>query len=216
MALTQHLHSLSIRTWLSYFLDWLVIVIFVGIAGAFSIIEPIKRDFSVTDKSISFPYRSDTISIPVLFVIAVVAPGIIIAIICAALVRIPERPGPDPSRAAIWKRKLWELHAGWLGLAFSLTLSLFITQTMKNMFGKHRPDFLARCNPDLSNMSKFIVGGFTSETLEGTSQLVRWQICLSKDGSGVGGKKEFLDGFRSFPSGHCTSTCLFSTYIIEN
>ncbi|KAK7178192.1 lipid phosphate phosphatase 3, chloroplastic [Paraphaeosphaeria sporulosa] len=203
MAFAQNTRSIFSRTSISYLLDWLVIVIFLGIAGAFSFVEPIKRDFSLTDKSISFPYRKDTISIPLLFVVAVIAPAVMIAAICGVLVRLPSRPGPVPSRSAIWKRKLWELHAAWLGLALSLTLSLFLTQTMKNMFGKHRPDFLARCNPDISKMSHYIVGGYTSEILEGTSQLVRWEICLNKDGGRVS-KSEFIDGFRSFPSGHCT------------
>jgi hypothetical protein len=58
---------------------------------------------------------------------------------------------------------------GWV-FALSLSLSLLLTQTMKNMFGKHRPDFLARCNPDIAGMNNYIVGGFTSEVLEGTSQ----------------------------------------------
>ncbi|KAJ4295063.1 hypothetical protein N0V90_007071 [Kalmusia sp. IMI 367209] len=200
------------RVALSYVLDWIVIVVFVAIAGAFSIIEPVKRDFSLTDPSISFPYRKDTISIPVLFVVAVAAPAFIIAGICAAIVRIPPRPGPVPSHSAIWKRKLWELHAAWLGLALSLTLSLILTQTMKNMFGKHRPDFLSRCNPDIGAINDFLVGGFTSESLEGTSQLVRWEICMSKNGSGVG-KSEFMDGFRSFPSGHCTVAFAGLTYL---
>lgn len=191
------------RVAVSYLLDWVIIVIFIGIAGAFSFLEPIKRDFSLTNKSISFPYRQDTISIPVLFIIAVVVPAAVVAAICVIFVRLSTRSGSAPSRGAIWKRKLWEMHAGLLGLALSLTLSLFLTQTMKNMFGKHRPDFLSRCNPDIVDMNQYIVGGYTSEVLEGTSQLVRWEICRSKDGSGVG-HSEFIDGFRSFPSGHCT------------
>jgi membrane-associated phospholipid phosphatase len=192
------------RVSVSYILDWIIIVVFLAIAGAFSFLEPFKRDFSVTDQSISFPYRKDTISIPVLFLIAVLAPAAIIAAICLTLIRIPNRPGPEPSRKAVWKRKLWELHASFLGLALSLTLSLTLTQTMKNMFGKHRPDFLARCNPDVQNLDKFLVGGYTSELLEGTSQLVNWHICISQNGLGPGGHSEFIDGFRSFPSGHCT------------
>ncbi|KAH8586300.1 hypothetical protein B0O99DRAFT_644800 [Bisporella sp. PMI_857] len=205
MAFTQYIRSTFNRTFLSYSLDWLIIVIFLGIAGAFSILEPVKRDFSLTDRSISFPYRKDTISMPLLVVVAVIAPAAIIAASCIVFARLPARPGTTSSRSAMWKRKLWELHAAWLGLALSITISLFITQTLKNMFGKHRPDFLVRCNPDIFGMSKYVVGGYTSEALEGTSQLVRWDICISKNGSGVG-KSEFIDGFRSFPSGHCTST----------
>lgn len=205
MASKQSIRSIFSRTLLSYSLDWLVILIFLGIGGAFSILEPVKRDFSLTDKSISFPYRKDTVSIAVLIIVAVVAPAAIIALICIVFVRLPARPGTaTPSRTALWRQKIWELHASLLGLALSITLSFFLTQTLKNMFGKHRPDFLERCNPDISGMSQYVVGGYTSEVLEGTSQLVRWDICLSRNGSSAV-KKELMDGFRSFPSGHCTS-----------
>jgi hypothetical protein len=205
MSLKQYLHLARGRTWLSYIFDWVIIIIFLGIGGALTYVEPIKRDFSLTDKTLSFPYRKDTISILVLFLVAVVAPAAIIALVCLLFVRLPTESGSTPpSSGSHWRRKLWEWHCGWLGLALSIMLSLVLTQTMKNMFGKHRPDFLARCNPDIANMNDFVVGGFTSELLEGTSQLVKWQICISKDGSGVG-TSEFIDGFRSFPSGHCTS-----------
>ena len=202
MSLMLQLRPMIGRTSISYFLDWLIIIVFLGIAGAFSFLDPVKRDFSLTDSAISFPYRKDTISITEVLLAAIVAPAAIIALTCLVFVRLPTGLPLEP-RPSLWRRKLWELHAAWLGLALSITLSLFLTQTMKNMFGKHRPDFLARCNPDIANANKYLVGGYTSETLEGTSQLVRWDICISKDGSGVG-KSEFMDGFRSFPSGHCT------------
>jgi hypothetical protein len=155
------------RTWLPYVLDWAVIAIFIGIAGASSILEPLKRDFSLTDRSISYPYRKDTITIPTVFLVAIVAPFAIITAICAVFIQIPTLPGSNPSRSNIWKAHLWELHVAWLGLGLSLALSFFLTQTMKNMFGKHRPDFLARCNPDVNTMQKYVVGGFVSEILEG-------------------------------------------------
>ncbi|KAF2105543.1 phosphatidic acid phosphatase type 2/haloperoxidase [Lophiotrema nucula] len=200
------------RTWLSYCLDWFIVIVFISIAGAFTLLQPVKRDFSLTDKTISYPYRKDTISVAVLFIVAVVAPAAIIAIISTFVVKIPPRPGPEPSRRDVWKRKLWEVHATWLGLGLSLVLSFFLTQTMKNMFGKHRPDFLARCSPNIGDMDKFLVGGYTSEVLEGTSQLVSAGICISSNGSGVG-KSEFIDGFRSFPSGHCTIAFAGLTYL---
>lgn len=194
------------RVQLSYVFDWVIVVIFIAIGGALSFVAPVRRPFSLTDDSISFPYHNDTISVPVLFVVAVVVPAVIILITCLTIVRVPAHVATEPSRGIVWKTKLWELHASWLGLAVSLALSLLLTQSMKNLFGKHRPDFLARCDPDLSNIGAYVVGGFTSEVLEGTSQLVSWQICQSKTGAGVG-NAELQDGFRSFPSGHCTSTC---------
>jgi membrane-associated phospholipid phosphatase len=205
MTLTDHLRFIFTRLSFSYILDWLIIIVFFGIAGAFTLLDPVKRDFSLTDRTISFPFRNDTISIFVLFLIAVVGPAAIILIICLLFVRLPTDLDSGPIRKIVqWKRKLWEVHAGIIGLALALSLSFFITQTMKNLFGKHRPDFLARCNPDIAHMTDFVIGGFNSEILEGTSQLVSWEICFSKNGSGLG-ESEFLDGFRSFPSGHCTS-----------
>ncbi|KIV99863.1 uncharacterized protein PV09_08531 [Verruconis gallopava] len=197
------LYSVPGRVWVSYIFDWVIVIVFLAIAGALNFVEPVKRDFSLTDRAISFPYRKDTISIPVLFIIAVAVPIVVIAVVSLLFVRFPINSTDPRSSSSLWRRKLWELHAGWLGLALATTLSLLLTQTMKNMFGKHRPDFLARCNPDVANMGNFTVGGFTSELLEGTSVLVDWQICISKNGSGVG-YKEFIDGFRSFPSGHST------------
>lgn len=81
-----------IRASFSYVCDWLIIVIFLGIAGALSFLDPVKRDNSLTDESISFPYRKDTISIPVLFIVAIAAPAIIMAVVCAFLVRLPLLP----------------------------------------------------------------------------------------------------------------------------
>jgi membrane-associated phospholipid phosphatase len=199
------------RVSLSYILDWVIVIVFLGIGGALTYVEPIKRDFSLTDKTISFPYRKDTISTPVLIVVAVVAPGVIVALVSLLFTRLPIRSSSQSVVSGLWRRKLWEWHAGWLGLALSITLSFLLTQTMKNMFGKHRPDFLARCNPDVAGMNKYIVGGFTSEILEGTSQLVEWQICFNKNGTGLG-TSVFRDGFRSFPSGHCTSLSLFAHF----
>jgi membrane-associated phospholipid phosphatase len=164
----------------------------------------IQRDISLTNPAISFPYRADTISISTVFLAAVVGPALIVFSVSIFFIRILTNDGSPVAKSRLWRRKLWEWHTGWLGLALAIVASFFFTQTMKNLFGKPRPDFLARCNPDLSKYSEYVVGGFTGENLEDTSVLVSWGICRSKDGSGVG-LSEFNDGFRSFPSGHCTS-----------
>jgi membrane-associated phospholipid phosphatase len=77
-------------------------------------------------------------------------------------------------------------------------MAFFFTQGMKNLFGKPRPDLLARCQPDVSNIAAYSVGAYA----RGSSQdwvLVSSSICEQTD-------KDFLDdGFRSFPSGHSSS-----------
>jgi hypothetical protein len=82
-------------------------------------------------------------------------------------------------KSMIWKRKLWELHVGWLGLALGLISAWFITNGMKNLFGKPRPDLLARCQPDLENIAKYVVGGLVGQTNSG--QLVSAAICQNTD-----------------------------------
>ncbi|KAB2580162.1 Phosphatidic acid phosphatase type 2/haloperoxidase [Lasiodiplodia theobromae] len=192
------------RLTFSYVLDCAVLCAFAVIGGIFSIVSPKRRAFSLTDPSISFPYGPDTVSVSTVFLATVVAPAAIVTVVCLAVVPHPSGNGTPTSPSLKWRRKLWELFTSLLGLAFAAILGFFLTQSMKNLFGKPRPDFLDRCNPNITLMQQYDVGGFSSEFLEGTSVHVTWEICQSKNGSGVG-LSEFDDGFRSFPSGHCTS-----------
>lgn len=177
--------------------------IFLAIAAVFSRISPNKRPFSPVNPSISYPYLEDTISITTVGLVGVVAPAAIILLICLVVIPGPSIDRSTTPRSLIWRRKLWEWFTGWLGLGLSIALSFFLTQGMKNLFGKHRPDFLARCNPDFTQIRHSAVGIYGDQTSENVP-LVSWESCRSKDGSGVG-LSEFEDGFRSFPSGHCTS-----------
>ena len=101
---------------------------------------------------------------------------------------------------------------GWLGLALSLISAWIITQGMKNLFGKPRPDLLSRCMPDVANVAKHIVGysnpllgNLTGSMYNG--QLVYASICTNPD-------KAFLDdGFRSYPSGHSSSAAAGLIYL---
>jgi len=76
---------------------------------------------------------------------------------------------------------------------------------MKNLFGKPRPDLLARCNPDLQDIAKYAVGGLPN-TLEGFS-VVSAGICQQNDSSLLD------DGFRSFPSGHASFSAAGLIYL---
>ena len=94
---------------------------------------------------------------------------------------------------------------GLLGLCICDHRRIRAYTNFKNTIGKLRPDFLHRCDPDLSQFRDNVIGGFTSELLESTSQLVTWKICSSRNRTGVGAA-ELDDGFRSFPSGHSSGT----------
>ena len=90
------------------------------------------------------------------------------------------------------------MNASLLGLGVSLATSTIIFTGVKNLSGKPRPDFLARCDPDLEQITAHTVGGY-GQTVSNLWVIVDGGICQQPD-------KNFLnDGFRSFPSGYATS-----------
>ncbi|KAI8683898.1 AcidPPc domain-containing protein [Fusarium keratoplasticum] len=188
---------LPLRLIFSYLFDWIVCLVFAGIGGVFDRLSPAKRPFSLVDPSISYPFEEhELVPAYLLFTLAIGVPIVIVAVVSLIFVPGPTVPKGTPA-ALIWQRKLWELHVGLLGLVLSLTLSWFFTSTMKNLFGKPRPDMLARCEPDWDNLKKHIVGGFSWGSM--TGQLVDAGICQQKD------EYKLNDGFRSYPSGHAST-----------
>lgn len=138
-----------------------------------------------------------------LVVCSVVIPVVLIVII--AIIFVPGATVPKGiPKSLIWKRKLWELHTGLLGLALSLIAAWFITNGMKNLFGKPRPDLLSRCQPDIANLSSYVVGGIANISSNG--QLVSGAICKNPD------KSILDDGFRSYPSGHSSSSAAGTSF----
>lgn len=195
----------SIALVLSYVVDWIVIIVAAGVGAIFSTVTPNKRPFSLVDADISFPYvHKEKISTATLIICGLVAPAVIIFLITFIFVPGPTVPKSTP-KPLIWRRKLWEWHAGWLGLGLALASAFLITDGMKNLFGKPRPDLLSRCNPDLNNIANYAVGGF-AQTKEGFL-LVTAAICQNKD------KSIMDDGFRSFPSGHSSFSAAGLIYL---
>lgn len=130
--------GVSVALILSYVFDWIIIILAAVIGGVFSIITPNKRPFSLVDPDVSFPYvTKEKISTATLVLCGLVAPVIIIFLVAIFLVPGPTVPKSTP-KALIWRRKLWELHTGWLGLGLSLAAAFLITGGMKNLFGKPR------------------------------------------------------------------------------
>lgn len=167
----------------------------VGVAAAISNITPNMRPFSPVDQNISYPFtRHEKVPNLLLLAVAVLAPAVIIFLICLFFV-----PGPTVDRRTprikIWRRKLWEWNTGWLGLALGLATAFLVTNGMKNLFGKPRPDLLSRCDPDLAHIRDHVVGGYAGQVDEGIL-LVSHTICRNR--------ALLDDGFRSFPSGHAS------------
>ena len=208
---------------LSYVFDWVVLAAFAAIGYVLGDITPNKRPFSLDDRNIayvdalpfflhvanwdgtnsfgSFPFTvKETVPVWLLVIVAILGPIVIIAIICLIFVPGATVPVGTP-KSLIWKRKLWELHTGLLGLALSIVGAWFITNGMKNLFGKPRPDLLSRCQPDLDNLAEYIIGGVKGlKTATTAGQLVSPSICKNPD------KGQLDDGFRSYPSGHSSSS----------
>src|SRR6185369_12749080 len=72
-------------------------------------------------------------------------------------------------------------HVTILGLAIALILSSTLTDLVKNMVGRPRPDLISRCRP-------------APGTPE--NKLVTFEVCTETD------HHTLHDGWRSFPSGH--------------
>jgi membrane-associated phospholipid phosphatase len=180
-----------------------------AVGGGWNFIQPFQRPFSPVDLNISYPYQtSEMIPTWLLVVVSLVGPAAIIFVVCLVLV-----PGPTAERGTpkslIWRRKLWEWHTGWLGLALSLATAFLITQGMKNLFGKPRPDLLARCQPDLDRIQEFAISPLQwGQRFNPNWVLVTAGICTMTD------QDILRDGFRSFPSGH--SSCKHYAISLDN
>jgi membrane-associated phospholipid phosphatase len=195
----------SLALILSYVFDWVIIIVAAVVGAIFSSITPNKRPFSLNNAEISYPFvNKEKISTLTLVLCGLLAPAVIIFLVCLLLVPGPTVPKSTP-RTLILRRKLWEWHTGWLGLGLSLAAAFLITNGMKNLFGKPRPDLLSRCNPDLLNITKYAVGGFPT-ALEGFN-VVSAAICQQSD------KSLLNDGFRSFPSGHSSFSAAGLVYL---
>lgn len=164
--------------------------------GGLSFVQPKERAFSLLDLSISYPFIPESISTGTLAIVCLLAPAIIIVVIVAVFV-----PGRNHSRRLQRKEvialKLWEFEKGWAGLALSVATSLFATQALKNMFGKPRPNCIATCEPDLTIIAEYVVGGL-GQSISPRWTLVTSAICTNTDTAEIRG------GFRSFPSGHAS------------
>jgi len=175
------------------------------ISYGFNKITPHYHPFSLVDLSISYPFLGDTVTVRTLYLSTIIAPIIIIFLVVLLLV-----PGFSVGRTfprgALLQRKLWELYAGWMGLALSLITQFLLVQGLKNAVGKPRPDMLQRCDPDLSDLARFSIGGY-GQPITDRWVLVNQTICQQPD------KAVLDDGFRSFPSGHAGSKSQSTSHI---
>ncbi|KAL3441739.1 PAP2 superfamily-domain-containing protein [Aspergillus insuetus] len=181
-------HRTSKRVILSYIFDWICIILFAGAGAILYSIKGSEHVFSLDDPLISYPLRSDTVSVITVGITCCAVPAIIIAAFSLL---------PFPQLSLPWPLRLWTLHAALLGLALSLAGAFFTTSALKGIVGKPRPDLLARCAPDLSKITQQTISGLGLHRST-APVLVSAAICTNPD------PKVIRDGFAAFPSGHCT------------
>ncbi|KAI5481815.1 hypothetical protein MNV49_000092 [Pseudohyphozyma bogoriensis] len=83
-----------------------------------------------------------------------------------------------------WRRSIWDVHNGILGLLLAVCITTSITEMIKISVGRPRPDMLDRCQP---------IAGAANASPYGLATIA---VCAVQTG------KIIDDGFKSFPSGH--------------
>ena len=83
--------------------------------------------------------------------------------------------------AAMFRPGSHKVHVTILGFLVTLILTSFLTDVIKNVVGRPRPDFISRCMPQRGTPGDI---------------LVAWTVCTQTN------DHILQDGWRSFPSGH--------------
>ncbi|MCJ1478024.1 hypothetical protein MMC13_006699 [Lambiella insularis] len=182
----------------SYICDYFIIVLGCIVFAALDAVEPFNQHFSLQNYTLQYPYAvHERVPVGLLYFVAIACPVIIIAFYTIVIDGIfsnhrhnvtASTGRKSMGRKYKLKHRLWELNCGILGLLLSLGAAYVITGTLKNATGKPRPDFIARCLP-LQGSEDLPIFGLSNST-----------ICTQSD------KSVLKDGFRSFPSGHSSTS----------
>ncbi|KAF8559833.1 PAP2-domain-containing protein [Imleria badia] len=138
----------------SYAPDWILTIVFAAVFFGLNSIHGFRRQFSVNDMTIRFPYAvQERVPDIALYFIAVVAPLVIQ--LAVNLISV---------------RSFWDYHCSVLGLILGLAITGAVTQFSKITVGRPRPDLLSRCIP-------------TSGSQDPTYGLLTDAICTQTDQS---------------------------------
>ncbi|KAJ1950004.1 hypothetical protein FBU59_000882, partial [Linderina macrospora] len=165
---------------ISYIPDYAVLVVMAILWGVLSKVEPFHREFSLTNKTIQYPMKADSVPFYAAVLLCFVFP---LAVILAW--------------TGLLRRSFHDMNAGVLGLCLALVLNMMITNTVKNLAGRHRPDFIDRCDIDKA----------AAPTMEPVIGLLNSTVCRQTDTAIL------YDGMRSFPSGHTSFSFAGLTYL---
>ncbi|KAJ1933637.1 hypothetical protein GGF37_006657 [Kickxella alabastrina] len=169
---------------ISYIPDWALTLVSTVVWIYLGVTEPHYKQFSVDDKTISYPYippNEQTVTVPALFFISIGAPVLVIGLV-----------------ALVIRRSMHDLHVGLLGLLMSVSLTLMFTNGLKNVVGRPRPNLLARCLPTRPTHP-------LHDPPQGLSTI---GLCTQTNMAVLN------EGFRSFPSGHTSLSFAGMTYVM--
>ncbi|KAI9815948.1 MAG: hypothetical protein M1827_001940 [Pycnora praestabilis] len=190
--------SLPKKVIISYVLDYVIIIVLALTQTALGAIEPFHQHFSLRNYTLQYPFAvHERVSSVLLYSVAIAFPAIIIALYTLIIdgifshqqVLTQSKSGRRLMNGSHrFKDRLWELNCGILGLLLSNVTALVITTVLKNATGKPRPDLVDRCQPRAGSADPEPFGLSTIELCTQTNH----------------GTLE--DGFRSFPSGHSSTS----------
>jgi len=112
------------------------------------VLTPFSQHFSMNNITLQNPIADpERVPIAIAMVYSCFCPALIIAIYTLAIDGTFSKSKRDLSRTRryTWGDRLWELNCGILGLFLAQGTAFVITGSLKNLIGKPRPDFLARC-----------------------------------------------------------------------
>lgn len=144
-------------------------------------IQPFQRQFYINDLTISHPFaETERVSNNQLFLYAAGIPIGVIAVL-SLLITKP-------------KHKLYVTYVSLVGVCISVLSASVVTDVLKNSFGRHRPDFLARCAPRADAPRDVMV--FAKD------------VCTSQN------IPLLMDGFRTTPLGHSSISFAGLLYLL--
>lgn len=171
---------------LRWSVDWIAVLILVflyrGVMHHRT--DGFKRMFSLHDESIKHPFTEhERVPDAAMGFIAFTLPIFSVAAL-----------------SCLTKKCAIQLHRGTLGVIMTLVVTGCLTEFLKNLVGRPRPDLLERCKPDLKS--------WTSQPSQYNTSLVDYTICTTPFNARI-----LQDGFKSFPSGHSSMSFAGLTYL---
>lgn len=176
---------------------WLILSCFAFLLGYNVLgIQPYHRGFFCDDQSISYPYRDDTVSDGMAALTCVVIPALFMVSIEGAHV-YNSKVRKAKGNSSLCKKYIVYIYRTVGAFLVGSVCTLLISEVIKLLGGRLRPNFMSVCSPDYSKFS--CADGYVvipDEYCKGTNQ------------------KRLIDSRKSFPSGHASLASFGMIYLV--